>query len=132
MAAPGMLTKHYAPKTPLTLFEGNARATLDRVIVDANNASREGQRIAVLATSEAWLEMRSSLQDATSGTIAFVELGSHHDPDGIAAHLYSGLRECDGLRASRILAVQVPDATGISLAIRDRLRRASAGSIVIC
>jgi L-threonylcarbamoyladenylate synthase len=132
MAAPGMLTRHYAPRTPLTLFEGGARAMLDRVILEASRATGTGQRIALLGTSEALLEVKPALAVAAQGTIAYVELGSHTDPDGIAAHLFAGLRECDSLQASRILAVQVPDATGISLAIRDRLRRASAGHIVIC
>ncbi len=129
--APGMLTRHYAPRTPLTLFEGDERAVLARMAHDVRRLLSQRRAVVVLATSED----RRALPEPKAGTtdlLRFVDLGSARNPDGIATHLYRALRQCDAACADRILASQLRSGGGLADAVRDRLRRASAGEIVNC
>lgn len=133
MPSPGMLTRHYAPRTPLTLFEGRRQAVIDRVIAEVRSADEHGQRVAILGAREVLTALRASIEDLRAWErVACVELGSESDPDRMAARLYVGLRECDMAGASRIVAAHVTGDRGIALALRDRLRRASSGHIVSC
>jgi L-threonylcarbamoyladenylate synthase len=97
-ASPGMLARHYAPATRLRL-----------------NAVRAGPGEALLAFGPE--------VPATVGPVRNLS------PDGnlaeAAANLYAMLRELDRLGAPAIAVMPIP-ATGLGLAINDRLRRAAA------
>ncbi len=129
MPAPGMLSKHYAPRTPLTLFEGPALAVCARVAEDIQIATDAGRRVVVLGSRESLAAIGAMVM---SDAMIRVELGPDADADGMAARLYVCLRDCDAAEASQIFAVQVSDAGGIAAALRDRLRRASAGHVISC
>ncbi len=132
LPAPGMLSRHYAPRTPMTLFEGDAPHVIARLTGEAGSAADSGQRVVLLGTRELLNLARRALAARPRDSFVFVDLGSDVDPADIAAHLYVSLRACDALGADRILAVQLSDDRGIALAVRDRLRRASAGNVVSC
>jgi L-threonylcarbamoyladenylate synthase len=131
VASPGLLTRHYAPRTPLVLFEGTPAAVLASVCRAVEEAPASGAITVVLGTSE-MLASLASAWPSTHPAIVTVDLGSVERLDDIAGQLYQSLRICDQAGAERILAMQVPDAQGLGLAIRDRLRRAAAGHIVTC
>jgi L-threonylcarbamoyladenylate synthase len=105
MASPGLLTKHYSPRTPLTLYEGDPARALARLQADADAARAAGQRVGVL------------------------DLGGHPDLERVAARLYAELRDLDSQGLDVILARGCATEEGIGLAIVDRLRRAAAGRI---
>ena len=108
--APGSLAAHYAPRTPLTLADGDLALELAASLV------RQGRRVAVLARSRAQpllqgLEWAAAPQDAA----------------GYAHALYASLRRLDDAGCDAII-VEQPPQTPEWAAINDRLARAATGS----
>lgn len=121
LPSPGLLAKHYAPRIPMTLYEG-AHATA-RMIDDARAAIDSGARVAVLVPDE----------DGPAFDILPVRrvlLGSEADAAALARRLYAALRELDASGVDVILAKGVGGPDGLGLALRDRLRRAAGGHVV--
>ena len=118
--SPGLLAKHYAPRAPLTLYEGPPGAVIDRINRDAAAAAAVGKRVGIIAADD----------DPIQGFSA-VRLGAESDLDGVAASLYAALRQLDAVGVDLILARGFPAASGLGLAVQDRLRRAAAGNIVV-
>jgi L-threonylcarbamoyladenylate synthase len=98
VAAPGMLTSHYAPELPLRL---EARAPQGRE--------------ALLAFGP----------DVPQGFAATLNLSPRGDLAEAAANLFAYLRALDRAEFERIAVMPIPQA-GLGLAINDRLRRAAA------
>jgi len=121
LASPGMLDRHYAPRTPLVLYRGNeALATLAAI---GAQLTRDGIRVCVLAPEED----RPLLESSGLSTIS---LGAESDLGEVARNLYRALRDADASGADLLLARE-PLGGGIGAAIRDRLVRA-AETIVEC
>ncbi len=120
MPSPGMLVKHYAPRTPVILHAGDRAAALRTMKQNAQQRIHAGETVAVLTYSEDVNEWRSSLP------VRIVDVGSEADPPAVAARLYAALRECDELNASVILVRSMTTSHPLSNAIHDRLRRAAA------
>ena len=103
--APGMLAKHYAPKTKLFLVE-DAEQLLTK---------HTDKRIAVLQFTE----------KTTTTSCEHVEiLSKTGDLKEAAANLYSALHKLDRLNVDMIVAEIVPNI-GLGKTINDRLDRAS-------
>mgnify|MGYP006276109309 CR=1 FL=1 len=98
--APGTLAAHYAPSTPVLLVESP-----DDVADPATTT--------LIAPSAVAAEGFHAVIDAGPSAAAYAE------------RLYALLRAADATGADRI-AVIPPPATGIGVAVRDRLRRAAA------
>lgn len=125
MPSPGLLTRHYAPRAPFTLYEGADHARVcARILAAARVALGQGQRVGVLAADE----------DVTALTaepaLHVVTLGSLYALDTVAARLYAALRELDAAGLDVILGHGFPAGGGMGLAVRDRLRRAASGHVV--
>ena len=103
--APGLLSRHYSPKTPMVLHPNlrSARADLH----------------------EAWLFLAKPNRAARSIPKNFFWLDQHGDLRGAARRLFSTLRKLDDGRFKKIHAELVPGG-GLADAINDRLRRAAA------
>jgi L-threonylcarbamoyladenylate synthase len=106
----GSLDRHYAPRTPLMLMEG------DLVIELARSLHRQGKRVAVLA--------RTALQPLIA---ELVWRAAPADVAGYAHDLYANLRDLDRAGCDVMLVEQPPEGADW-LAVRDRLQRAAAGS----
>lgn len=103
-AAPGMLPRHYAPRTPIVL-EWDEK--------DFN--SQKGKKIGLLAFQE----------PMSSTKFHHVEiLSKKGDMREAAANLFAAIRHLDTLNLDLILAEPIPEI-GLGRAIMDRLRRAS-------
>ncbi len=110
LPSPGMLPRHYAPRTPLECVK----------------AGRELERLAQLLAEKRRV-----------GWVAFADRGEVIIPSGVhlrvlpsdtvgyAAHLYAVLHELDAAGLDRLLVTLPPDSDEW-LAVRDRLRRAAA------
>lgn len=105
--APGMLTQHYSPHTPLKL---RARITA--------NELRRG------APGTAYLLFRQP-RDAVRKDVRAYVLSRDGGVDEAARRLYAGLHELDHAGFSEIHAELAPER-GAGVAINDRLRRAAA------
>jgi L-threonylcarbamoyladenylate synthase len=107
MPSPGMLPRHYAPRAPLQVTQDDGRAVV-----------------------EDWLK-----RGATVGWVTFAEPAQvparvtlqvmSRDPAEYAAQFYAVLHALDAAGVGRIV-VEMPPDTDAWLALRDRLRRASA------
>ncbi len=106
MPSPGLLARHYSPRAPLTLYEGDPRLIESRMQADARAATAAGQSVGVL------------------------DFSADRDVAAAAARLFAAIRELDATGVDVILARGVSARDGLGLAIQDRLRRASAGRIV--
>jgi L-threonylcarbamoyladenylate synthase len=123
MASPGMLEKHYSPRAPLTLYDGNGGAVTARLAADAAAAMARGQRVGIITSIEDPLSLESQ-------AVHVERLGSEHDAPGVAAHLYDALRRLDAGKVDLILARSFRDLPGLGVAVHDRLRRAAAGRVI--
>ena len=104
--APGMLKKHYAPKTPLLVTTNYKELLSQHSAKKVGVLTFTGKNECVGNTTYHSLSPDSSLKEA-------------------AANLYATLINLDSLNLDLILAEYVPDY-GIGKAINDRLERASS------
>jgi L-threonylcarbamoyladenylate synthase len=104
-SAPGMLSRHYAPRTPIVLDW--SEKSLD---------SYKGRRIGLLAFRK----------PGTSLKFNHIEvLSKKGDLREAAANLFTAIRRLDDLELDLILAESVPEVE-LGRAIMDRLRRATS------
>lgn len=108
LRSPGMLDRHYAPRTPL---EGwfDYEQIVDRSV----ELWRAGQRIGMIYFGE----------EATDSE-RIVRVAMPRNPHAYSANLYRVLHELDARKLDRIL-IQLPPMTDEWLAVRDRLSRAA-------
>lgn len=111
LPSPGMMSRHYAPRTRLVLSEGRESALADL----AQQLSQ--QKVGVLLPS-GW---------HTSARLRF-DWGGWGDWNGLAARLYAGLRWLDE-QAPEIIIAPLPPAEELGAAIRQRLLKAAGGRI---
>ena len=125
--SPGMLAKHYAPRAPLTLYEGESAVVLELLIGAAKAVLRAGRSVGVIASEEE----RAALDELNSSSdrVFLRVLGPQGSPEVVASALYATMRELDDAGVDVILARGFPEA-GLGLAVQDRLRRAAAGRVV--
>lgn len=108
--APGMLTRHYSPRTPLTLHS--------RLDDDA---------LSVLPADEAALLLRRPARPLPAPLAARVRwLSVRGDLAEIARGLFGELRALDVAGWARLHVEKVEGSEGLAPAIRDRLARAAA------
>jgi L-threonylcarbamoyladenylate synthase len=117
--SPGLLPTHYAPRTPLTLFRGDATAARQALRTAARDLVAAGRRVGVVATEE---DLRAL--DAIDVTTALC--GADADAAGAAATLYDALRTLDASHLDAILVREPAREDGLWRALRDRLRRGAA------
>ena len=103
-SAPGMLPRHYAPRTPMILNWS-----------DKNLDSYKSKKIGLLAFRKPDKSLRFDHIEV---------LSKKGDLREAAANLFAAMRRLDALNFDLILAETVPEV-GLGRAIMDRLRRAS-------
>ena len=119
MPSPGLLSKHYAPRAPITIYQGEKAAVRRALMAAARDAIAAGRRVGVLTTAED-APMLSGVP------VVIAELGSEHDVETVAAGLYAALRQLDAAQVDIILMRDVSRDEGLWRAVRDRLHRAAA------
>lgn len=116
--SPGMKYRHYAPKSPLILLNGE-NSDIFRYILSDENESK-----AVLCYDEDIKLYEKSLKN--TDLYAF---GAREDISEQAKHLFAILREVDKKNFDVIYA-PVPSKDGIGLALYNRMIRAAAHTII--
>jgi len=119
--APGMKYRHYAPKAPMTLVEGELEKVVSKIVELAQEDAAKGLKVGVLATEETFKLYPS--------TFNVVVLGSRSEPYSIAHNLFKSLRMMDELNVDTIYAEGLP-MKGILFAVQNRLRKASGHRII--
>ncbi len=116
--SPGMKYRHYAPKSPLVLLDGESREILDYIEKNKQN------NMALICYTEDAEEISEHFVD-----VALYTIGAKDDLEEQARLLFAILREVDSHDHSIIYA-PVPSTSGIGLALYNRLIRASAHTII--
>lgn len=127
--APGQLLRHYAPRAPLTLYEGAPTAVVDAIGRDARRGASAGRVVGVLAPAEDVIALAPAIAaQAAAGRVVTEAFGSRREPARSARELFDALRTLDARGVDEILAATV-DPVDVGLAIRDRLVRAAEGRV---
>ena len=106
-ASPGLLSRHYAPATPLMLVDDWPAAQ--------RLASDSSQRLGLLCFQQ---------PGDVSSFAAVRALSPTGDMNEAATHLYAMLRELDAMQLDALVAIRLPEVHH-GRAINDRLTRAS-------
>src|SRR6187401_981884 len=78
--APGQMTRHYAPKAELSLYEGPVEAVIRRVAADVRSATASGHRVGILAPEEDLSALAPEIAGrASAGRVETVPYGSRRD-----------------------------------------------------
>lgn len=116
--SPGMKYRHYAPKSPVLLLDGEICQILNFIKED------EAKNIAILCYSDDCEKMRSSIPYAE-----IYVLGARGNINEQAKHLFAILREADKHSYDKIYA-PLPNKEGVGLALYNRMIRAAAHTII--
>ena len=100
--APGLLARHYSPRTPVELH----------AVLPAKRSAQE-----------AYVHLRRPVRAAAAANVFWFHVRA--GLPGVASNLFATLRELD-TRGFRKLHVQLAPEEGLGVAINDRLRRAAA------
>lgn len=101
--APGMLSKHYAPKTKLLVSNG---------IIASINEHKDNNVGFLLFSENTELQKRK-----------FISLSDNNDLEEAAQNLYAAMHELDAMGFDFIIAELFPNS-GLGVSINDRLHRA--------
>ncbi len=115
--SPGMKYKHYAPKAKTVIFDGEAAHVIAAICARYDAAQAAGERPAILGFDE-----------HDFGTRTRISLGSVKRPGEAAARLFAALRELDE-RGETVALCEAVEATGIGLAVMNRMGRAAGFDI---
>ena len=127
--APGQMTRHYAPKAPLTLYEGDPALVVETIGADARTAVAQGSKVGILAPEDDLKALAPVLAaTASAGRIDVRPYGSRSDVERAGRELFAALRDLDSAGVTLILASSISNV-GLGLAIRDRLFRAAEGRV---
>lgn len=106
-ASPGMLHKHYAPKTKVVILKG----TSERFAAHVNELE---ENAGALCFDE----------DIPFLEKPYISYGSEQNPETLAYKIFDALREVDDLGVDVVYA-HCPPTTGIGLAVYNRILRAA-------
>ncbi|MGN0776272.1 MAG: L-threonylcarbamoyladenylate synthase, partial [Candidatus Ventricola sp.] len=115
--SPGMKYKHYAPKAKTVIFDGTAERVIAAICARYDAAEAAGERPAILGFDEHDFGKRTR-----------ISLGSVKRPQDAAARLFGALRELDE-RGETVALCEAVEATGIGLAVMNRMGRAAGFDI---
>jgi L-threonylcarbamoyladenylate synthase len=117
--SPGMKYRHYAPKAPLILVEGEGVELQWQLLALCSEFVGEGNKLGLLLSQE------SAAGDVGRYPASVVEiLGSRKDPATVAKRLFYALRKMD-LQQVEVIVAEGFDEKGLGRAVMNRLRKAA-------
>jgi L-threonylcarbamoyladenylate synthase len=117
--APGMKYRHYAPRAPVVLVEGEATKVVAQINVLLDELRQFG-KVIVIGSTENLTQYQTDL---------VLDLGPSGHLELAAMRLYDLLRRCDAMGADRII-IEGVNENGIGAAIKNRLRKAAGGNVI--
>ncbi|MDT8715599.1 threonylcarbamoyl-AMP synthase [Clostridium sp. 19966] len=118
--APGMKYRHYAPKAPVRIINGDIQKTIEKINEIVQNYIDRNMKVGIIATEET----KSSYP---YGEV--ISLGSRSDMRSIAKNLFEALRKMDDKNVDIILS-EAFEEEGIGVAVMNRLKKAAAFEII--
>ena len=118
--APGQKYKHYAPKAPMTLIEGNTTDVVKKILELAEERIKEKKKVGIICTDET--------QDYYShGVIR--SIGSRIRMESVAHNLYDILRTFDDIGVDMIYS-EAFDFDELGYAIMNRMLKAAGHKVI--
>jgi len=118
--APGMKYRHYAPKAPLKIVQGDLQKTIAKINEIVQNYKDDKKRVGIIATDE-------TINQYTNGYV--LSLGSREDLHDIGKNLFEVLRNFDDANVDIILSEAVEEK-GLGIAIMNRLKKSAGYDII--
>lgn len=113
--SPGMKYRHYSPRAPLTLVDGESETITEFLIKKART-----ENCLILAYDEEIPRLAG---------VNYIGVGARENLEAQAKRLFGALREADGRAVDKIYA-HLPIQDGIGLALYNRLIRAAAHTVI--
>ena len=113
--SPGMKYRHYAPKAPLVLLEGD-----DEPVLSYMYRCQNAERCVIICYSEETEYLRNE---------RVIDIGARGDLEALAKNLFSALRKADEMNGEIVYA-HLPPKEGMGLALYNRLIRAAAHTVL--
>ncbi len=123
--APGMKYRHYAPDAPVFVWSGPAAKMVQAMA--ATMQSVHHHRVALIGPRALVLRAESTIAPVWTNALAGDDWETY--APALAQALYASLREADRHRVDAIYVVGVPAGQEWSLALTNRLMKASEGRI---
>ncbi len=121
--APGMKYRHYAPKAPLTIIEGEQENVVKEINRLATIAFSENKKCGIIATEET-----KSFYEKNQNTFV-IAVGSRKREESVAHNLYAVLRELDEAKVDVIYSEGFSH-DHLGMAIMNRLVKAAGHQII--
>lgn len=116
--APGMKYRHYAPKAPVKIINGDNKKTIEKINEMIHNYMCKGKKVGILASS-------SNFSLYKEGEV--IDMGSSLEE--IAHNLFESLRDLDD-RGVDIILSESFEEEGVGIAIMNRLKKAAGYNII--
>lgn len=113
--SPGMKYRHYAPKAPLVLLDGD-----DEPVLSYMYRQQNAEKCIVICYTEELEYLRNE---------RLIDIGARDDLEAQAKNLFSALRRADGMDGEIVYA-HLPPKCGMGLALYNRLIRAAAHTVL--
>ena len=143
--APGMKYRHYAPKAPMVIVEGDGEAEVaERMLEISDRKAEEGLKVGIIASGESCSLIIEELarREASFMTTelkgpallyhakgrVIIDLGGSTEETAWAHELFSALRIMDEEKADYIVAEGVAE-DDIGFAVMNRLKKAAGGNV---
>lgn len=117
--SPGMKYRHYAPKAPVILLDGDGEMAANYILDNSKDKS-----VAVICYKEDVAVIKEKAPDAF-----IYEFGEKDDKEAHARILFDTLRDADK-RDFDVIYAPLPQKEGVGLALYNRMIRAAAYNII--
>jgi L-threonylcarbamoyladenylate synthase len=118
--APGMKYRHYAPKAPLKIVQGDLQKTIAKINEIVQNYMDDEKIVGIIATEE-------SKSSYPQGIVR--SLGRRDNIEIIAQNLFEALRSFDDIQVDVILA-EAFEESGLGIAVMNRLNKSAGFDII--
>ncbi|MDF2505267.1 L-threonylcarbamoyladenylate synthase [Clostridium sp.] len=118
--APGMKYRHYAPKAPVKIVNGELQKTVAKINEMVQNYRDEGKKVGIMATDET----KEKYED-----VMVISLGSRDNLNSIGKNLFETLRTFDDNDVDVILS-EAFEEKGFGIAIMNRLKKSAGFNII--
>lgn len=118
--APGMKYRHYAPKAPVKIIQGDLQKTIAKINEIVQNYIGENKIPGIIATEETKNFYKQGI---------VISAGSRKDLRSVAQSIFEILRSLDDKNVDVILAEAFPEEE-IGIAIMNRLRKSAGFDII--
>lgn len=118
--APGMKYRHYAPKAPLKIVQGNLSKTIAKINEMVQNYIGENKIVGIMCTDETKSEYKNQI---------VISLGSRKNMKTIGKNLFEVLRKFDDLNVDIILS-EAFEEKEFGVAVMNRLKKSAGFDII--